>query len=353
MTKLSLIPGLTPSTEQLLESCGIASAEDLARQGSAALCQRLTDLEARRRIEGPVPGAEELVRWIQAARNLVEGGASAPAPAVETTPRSLADGVTAPAVNLNQVPEAVLVRRPAAAVAARDGAVAAPRTVQEVVAAAPVAIRPLASPGPGGAGRFESGVEAPRKAAPRQQFRDFKAYEAGATGVEPLARKPAEDEEEVEASLRRAKYKAGEPIPRMVRRGVPHPRPFFLVFCSLIVLVWRLLMLAVVVGTPVVVWPAFAEGDTTHLWWFLWVIGAWLISCVFYLFFALRARCRVCTNQIFWSKRCFKNSKAHRIPGLGLVGSLALHALLFGWFRCMYCGTAIRLKFVADPERSK
>ena len=92
------------------------------------------------------------------------------------------------------------------------------------------------------------------------------------------------------------------------------------------------------------------RGDTHTLLIFLWVIGAWLFACILYVLVALRVRCRVCTNQIFFSKRCFKNIKAHRVFGLGLVGSLALHAIIFTWFRCMYCGTAIRLKYTNKAE---
>jgi hypothetical protein len=62
------------------------------------------------------------------------------------------------------------------------------------------------------------------------------------------------------------------------------------------------------------------------------------------LHFVGRARCRICSCNLFYSKNCLKNRKAHHIPGLGYVASLSLHLLIFGWFRCMYCGTAIRLR---------
>lgn len=308
MTKLHLIAGITPQLQRQLEEAGVASVEGLAQQEAGNLVQRMNPAAKRARgSKGPTLSQAEADRLIRLARALVGSG----------TPNGGKDeAMTAGdlSVNLDQVTEAIVVR-PAAAASAPQ----------------PVPARP-----------------APAK----PKFRDFKAYQEGRTGVAPLPRKPAEDEEEVEGSLKRFNYKPGEPVPRLVRRGVPHPRPFFLVFCSLIVLVSRLLLMTVIVGTPVVVWPAFARGDTGPLIGFLWIIGAWLVSCLFYVVFAVRARCRVCTNHIFWSKRCTKNAKAHRVPGLGLTSSLALHALMFGWFRCMYCGTAIRLKFVADPERS-
>ena len=340
MTPLNLIAGNTPTLQRLLEAGGITSVEDLASQQPGALAQRLAEV-TRARGAASALTADETARLIGLARRLLDSQSTG-APAATAGGRPLA---------LEQVPEAIAVSPPKPAPAASPAGkpAAIPLRPAAVPAAAPV--RPAA--GGAGVGARARAAEAEAKPGPAKKFRGFEEYASGQTGVAPLPRKPSEDEGEVAEALKRFNYQPGEPIPRMVRRGVPHPRPYFLVFCSLIVLTWRLLSMAVIVGTPIVLWPAFAQGDTTHLFTFLWVIGAWLLSGVCYLLFALRARCRVCTNQIFWSKRCFKNQKAHRVPGLGLVGSLALHALLFGWFRCMYCGTAIRLKFVADPERSK
>lgn len=340
MTKLHLLAGISPPLQRLLESGGIESVEELARQDPGTLAPQISQWAKNQGITGSF-SVEEVGRLIKLAQRLLKGEASRGGTAVGRVAGDLE-------VNLDNVPEAIAVRSPASAPAPVPAA-AIPVRPSSMPAAAPA--RPVVD-SLNDAARARA-AEQVWKQVPKQKFRDFQEYAEGKTGVEPLPRKPGEDAEDVENSLKRFNYQPGEPVPRLVRRGVPHPRPYFLVFCSLIVLVSRVLMLAVIVGTPIVLWPAFVHGDKTHLITFLWVIGAWLLSCLFYLVFTLRARCRVCTNQIFWSKRCFKNQKAHRLWGLGLVGSLALHALLFGWFRCMYCGTAIRLKFVADPERSK
>jgi hypothetical protein len=63
-----------------------------------------------------------------------------------------------------------------------------------------------------------------------------------------------------------------------------------------------------------------------------------------YLFFGTRCRCRVCNQRQFFPRACLKNSKAHHITGLGYIIPVALHMLLFRWFRCTYCGTPVRLK---------
>jgi hypothetical protein len=344
MTPLNLIAGNTPTLQRLLEAGGITSVEELSRQEPGALAERLAEVTRARGVATAL-SAGDTARLIGLARKVLDSQAAG----------ARAETATGVPMALDQVPEAIVVNAPKPAPAPAPASPSGkPAAIPLRPAAVPVAapVRTAAAKVSSGGSR-ERGGESAGQPEPAKKFRGFDEYASGQTGVAPLPRKPTEDEGEVAESLKRFNYQPGEPIPRMVRRGVPHPRPFFLVFCSLVVLVWRLLTMAVILGTPIVLWPAFAQGDTTHLITFLWVIGAWLLSGLFYLLFALRARCRVCTNQIFWSKRCFKNQKAHRVPGLGLVGSLALHALLFGWFRCMYCGTAIRLKFVADPERSK
>lgn len=330
MTPLTLIAGNTPTLQRLLEAGGIMSVEDLAHQEPRALARHLA---AAVGAGAPVTAltAEDTGRLIGLARKLLESRAGdSRGPAAAGWP------------DLNDVPEAIVIQ----AAAPKPEGPGAPKP-------AVIPMRPSSVPGPAPARPATPVRPRPVEPASSMKFRGFDEYEAGEMGVSPLPRKSSEDTEEVIESLKRFNHQPGEPVPRLVRRGVPHPRPYFLVFCSLIAIAWRLLTLSVIVGTPIALWPAFTRGDIAPLLTFLWVIGTWLVCGLFFLVFALRARCRVCTNQIFWSKRCFKNQKAHRVPGLGLVASLALHALLFGWFRCMYCGTAIRLKFVADPERPK
>lgn len=365
MTHLHQIAGNAPILLRLLEAGGYQSVEELAVQSPDDLAARLTDAAARLGVPSVI-SREDAARLVARARTLVPAGAAAPPAA---NPPTSANSMAAPpphsqpsapaAVNLDDVPEAIAI--PVAGAAPKQSAPKQSSPKQpSPKQPSPVPVRPVQQPANGAARSTAADLNdrarsatLPPKSAPKKAFRNFDAYVSGETPVEPLPRNPAADEEEVDGALKRFNYKPGEPIPRLVRRGVPHPRPYYLAFCAMIVLIFRALMLTVIIGTPIVLWPAFARGDKQPLFQFLWVIGGWLLTGLLYLCFTLRARCRVCTNQIFWSKRCFKNQRAHRVPGLGFVASLALHALLFGWFRCMYCGTAIRLKFVADPEKSK
>ena len=69
-----------------------------------------------------------------------------------------------------------------------------------------------------------------------------------------------------------------------------------------------------------------------------------VISALFYLMFGLKPRCRICGQGVFVSKSCHRHTKAHHIPVIGYILPTALQMLIFRWFRCIYCGTSIRLK---------
>lgn len=59
---------------------------------------------------------------------------------------------------------------------------------------------------------------------------------------------------------------------------------------------------------------------------------------------AAQGRCCVCRQRQFLPKNCLKHTKAHRFPLLGHILPTALHAIIFGWFYCIYCGTAVQIK---------
>ena len=63
-----------------------------------------------------------------------------------------------------------------------------------------------------------------------------------------------------------------------------------------------------------------------------------------FLIVASKARCRVCSCPLFYVRLCRKHQAAHYVPLVGIACSTALHLLFFKWMRCMYCGTAIRLR---------
>jgi len=79
----------------------------------------------------------------------------------------------------------------------------------------------------------------------------------------------------------------------------------------------------------------------------VWVIGLLfllLTSAGAYIHFGTRARCVVCRQPPLLPKKCTKHKKAHHVKGIGYILPTALQLLVYKWFYCTYCGTALRLK---------
>jgi len=54
--------------------------------------------------------------------------------------------------------------------------------------------------------------------------------------------------------------------------------------------------------------------------------------------------CQLCHGTVLQANTCHKHRDAHRIPLLGYFWTAAFDVVTKGCFRCMYCGTAYRLK---------
>jgi hypothetical protein len=356
MPGLTYIPGLSESSAHLLEAIGVDSPFAVAQQNPEALWNRLLEVNPRGEWGNEDVSLESVQRWIDNARALVQSCAP---PRSSLPPKASSDS----GLNLDEIPEVIVLNEAAAQPAPPPAEWNRPVRPAPEFGSKPAARReptsPFAVAGEADPHRSDSPDDPPAvplkpqviaandperhnpdaeiwKTVHKSSFRSFDSYQSGESGIKPL-------DQNVE-SPRSRRSREEESTGRWVRRGLPYPRPLLLAFSALVVILWRVLFVAVLIGTPLAVAPAFTSQKTDFLLKFLWVIGAWVVVSAFYIYLSTRLRCRVCTNHIFFSKRCFKNAKAHRVPGFGLVGSLALHALIFGWFRCMYCGTAIRLR---------
>jgi len=128
---------------------------------------------------------------------------------------------------------------------------------------------------------------------------------------------------------------------RSVERGVPYPQPGRLVFTSILVLINRFFLLATVIVLPLAL---YFDSTFFGLTVALPIMVVFVIIGLMHFLVTLRTRCRVCSCQLFRIRRCDKHHLAHNLPLMGYVFATALHLILFKWIRCMYCGTAIRLK---------
>ena len=162
-------------------------------------------------------------------------------------------------------------------------------------------------------------------------------YREGKTRVDPLAG----------GRVRGANNFADKPkfldgrLPRAVERGVPYPQPGKLAFTGLLVLINRFVLLATVFVLPLAL---YFDSTFFGLAVALPIQGGFVIIGLMHFSATLRTRCRVCSCQFFRMRRCDKHRLAHNLPLLGYSFATALHLILFKWMRCMYCGTAIRLK---------
>jgi hypothetical protein len=180
--------------------------------------------------------------------------------------------------------------------------------------------------------------EAPEAKAPidKSKFASFEKYEKGEISVKPLEKVPGVESRQIR--VERPKFLDGE-LSRRVERGVQYPLPGRVLFTSVMLLLFKLTLLLTMVGLSVV--AIFAEEQLAYA---LWLPAALVLFGIIFVASANRTRCRICSCHMFYNRRCFKHQKAHRLFGLGHAGSAALHAILFKWLRCMYCGTAIRLR---------
>lgn len=135
-----------------------------------------------------------------------------------------------------------------------------------------------------------------------------------------------------------------DPGSRKFIKGVPYSRPASIYLAALSTLVMSLLLVLNLVGVPALLLGRDYLGMDHLLLWALGLLAALLVSILCYLLFGMRARCMVCSQRLLMPKKCAKHKKAHHVRGMGYALPTAVQALLYKWFYCTYCGTAIRLR---------
>lgn len=152
---------------------------------------------------------------------------------------------------------------------------------------------------------------------------------------QPMAKQPASINRKALESTNRGK----RPESRSFVRGILHPAPFKVWSAAFFVILFRLVFVASLVFGGLILFEKI-EVEQIMLLWFLLLPVAGLL----HLITAQKARCRVCGQKEFVPCRANKHSQTHRFLFTGPIVSTALHVLLFKWFRCMFCGTAVRIK---------
>ena len=335
MSSLTAIPGLPPEAVEQLVACGIESPEMLAAIPAVEI-HRVLELTAWQRGKlNRAPTLDTVYHWAGLARAIVGE-------------RSVDD-----------IPEAIVIPR-AKVSAARVGGYVPPAQRARLQAAgpptpaAPLALFPeqveLAIPVELAQARPAVPAALPAAAAasvvtPVQMavagFHTFEDYQAGKARVMPLSRYSIDAPVEEREAMPTDRAVTPDDFPRTMRRGVVYPNPGLLVGAAVISLMWRLALLASILAVP---WLVLAVPQpSVYKLEILSALGILTALGLAQLIVMGRVRCRICTCHLFHSRNTAKNRKAHLLPFIGYTASLSLHVLLFQWFRCMYCGTAIKL----------
>lgn len=323
---LEQIPSLSTEHAGLLRACGISDAAVLSTCDADELRLKLEYAGWQAGLRHRVPSVEAIRGWIVASEMLLEAGqdAALPSPAI------------------NGVREAYVApkRPPAPPAGTPAGAWTPPglRVAKEVAGVEPAAdMESMAQQS------AEADTRVWRKVNP-SKFRTIEDYNE--KPAEPLLRVAAETGQPVnipERAIPRISGSESKAPSRFVVRGVVHPMGTAVWIGALLSILWRLGLLATLIWIPFFFMKEDLQTNLAqHRMEALCVLGGLALLGVGQLW-AMKLRCRVCSCHLYYSRRTIKNKKSHNIPGTGKVFSLSLHLLIFRWFRCMYCGTAIRL----------
>jgi len=161
------------------------------------------------------------------------------------------------------------------------------------------------------------------------------AFRNEGSRVEPLKNKASHD---LTRSTRRETNEGVNPNSKRFVRGVLHKRAGSFMFSLLAYLTF---VLCIIAGFSL---PLLALIDKEKFFWAMFSPLLIIVGILIYLMFTGRASCPICNQKQFAPKNCLKHRDAHHLPVIGYMLPTALHAMFFKWFKCIFCGTSVRLK---------
>ena len=349
MVTLESIPGIGKSALELLEAAGFRDIESLAKADAAALAHELERANDILRISKRPPARSTVDKWVATAREIT-GLRNAPsqrsaAPVnYEESPQVIAMLATAPfAIPL---PARVLVENhlgvadiPPGILLNRYSGDLEVKTEERL----PQNRRPRSAHSAGYVQIADSTSQ--KTEIDSSKFRntdDMAEPQPKAAGVKTS---PASDRIALLRAPRTSTNKGRSPESRWYIRGVMHSHPIAVYIGALVTVLLMVMVPVAVLSSGLL----FLSGEMPEKFW--WV-PRWLLIIpvllpllgIAYLIWGLSSNCRICGQKLFTHRAHLKNSKAHRIPGLGYILPLCFQILVFRWFRCTHCGTPVRLK---------
>lgn len=330
------IEGLGDTGIEFLAAIGVEDIVSLARSDGNSLHREMVQANSLLHIDQEVPAADEVERWIEQARDHLPVGyasevvrlpAAAEVSEVEVLaaipiPRSL---IVEQKISVKDVPpmedfveiDPVVSPRPTAEESTPRSTVrTTPKSVRVRNVGTPLAPRPYVSP----LENIDVGENVETR-VPRE--------------VKPLEKSPGRDIRKTASS----RLNEGKKLhSRRYIRGVLHPQPIRIRCAAIFSMLAILLLPATFVAGGLILF--YKE----KMIWLAAVPVAAILFGLLYLMYARGMKCRICGQPLFAPKACHRHVKAHHIPVIGYILPTSLQILLFHWFRCMYCGTSIRLK---------
>ena len=350
MVDLISIPGIGKTSLELLEAAGFHDAEALAKTGAPELAHELARANSMLKITKRTPGESTIGKWIAAARDIVGIPAEPAEPAAmpvnyEQSPQVIAMLANAPLaiplparvllthqLGVADIPAAILLNCYSGDLDVRveQRLPKHPPSKPATVSNSYVLLADSGNP------RLEIDTSRMRS-----------SDQLAAAVVHEVNDRPPPQPDRV-ALIRTPRPSTNEgrdPQSRWYIRGVLHNNTLAIILGAFATLLLMIMMPASMIAAALLLASVQAPEH------FSWVPKGLLalpvilpVVGIFYLFFGLGGRCRICGQQLFVHRPHLKNTRAHRIPGLGYILPLCVHILLFRWFRCTHCGTPVRLK---------
>ena len=359
--------GLNDKATRLLEAAGYADVAALAGTDAPALRQKLTEVNRKQKIYKKLPPASTMSKWIADAKSATGSQESAPVAAADAENEEVADeapqfvnfeldpdviemiamsplalpipGRTLAEKNVpvSEIPEGILLTAARGDISLRVGTKREQKPQEGQVVKNPVL-----------QGSYVNSISfgLKREEVDRSRIRSFREFVDPDKQPETTDHKALAEERIRVMRAALPETNAGiDPSSRRYIRGVLHSNPHQIWWGALITLACQ-------VAIPLGIFAAFAlllkdGGSALFQWvpsWFLVLPLSVFVLGLLYLIISFSCTCRICGQKCFVPRNCLKNRKAHHLPLLGYVFAVALHILLFRWFRCTYCGTPVRVK---------
>lgn len=367
MAKITTLPGLGKSSQELLEVAGFLDVEALAKAGVDDLVGALEKANDILKISNKTPTRCTVQKWVESAREITgtdveeaqEERRQMPVnyegnPEVATMLAAAPCAIPLPGkvmmenrLAVADVPPAILLNRYSGDLEVRvndrdESPVRRDTSAPASKGSSETPTRPIAS------GNVQRAEQESRLDIDTSRVKTFEEFsEMPKQRMKPSGR-PTVDNDRI-ALLRAPREETNrgrDPKSRWYIRGVLHTHPFGMALGAVVTLLLIAVVPAAIISAVLLFVSDQFPGSIP------WDVPKWLLAfplalpvCgLLYLFYGLGGKCRICGQRQFWPRHCRKNSKAHYVPGLGYIVPVSFHMLIFKWFRCTYCGTPVRLK---------